>query len=59
MASFYLAWTTPLPIAYHLAAIFIALLVIYAHRSNIQRLIDGNENRFEKVRILHRWLENR
>ena len=49
----------PLPIAYHLAAIFIALLVIYAHRSNIQRLIDGNENRFEKVRILHRWLENR
>lgn len=47
----------PLPIAYHIAAGLITLLVIYAHRSNIQRMVAGNENRFEKARLLHRWLQ--
>ncbi|MEM9304150.1 MAG: glycerol-3-phosphate 1-O-acyltransferase PlsY [Pseudomonadota bacterium] len=28
-----------------------ALLVIYAHRSNIRRLFEGTENRFDRVRV--------
>jgi glycerol-3-phosphate acyltransferase PlsY len=30
-----------------LAALFIAMLVVWRHRSNIRRLIDGTENRFK------------
>ena len=30
----------------------LALVVIFAHRSNIDRLLKGKENRFEKVRLL-------
>lgn len=32
----------------------VAIVVMYAHRSNIKRLIDGTENRFEKVRLFKR-----
>ena len=35
-------------------SIFIAVFMIYAHRSNIRRMIDGNENRFEKIMIFRR-----
>jgi glycerol-3-phosphate acyltransferase PlsY len=47
----------PLPLGYHIAAIGLSLLVVYAHRSNIQRMLAGNENRFQKARLLHRWLK--
>jgi glycerol-3-phosphate acyltransferase PlsY len=29
----------------------LSLMVIYAHRQNIQRLLEGNENRFENLRL--------
>lgn len=32
------------------------LLVVYTHRANIRRMLDGNENRFEKAMLLHRLL---
>ena len=32
----------------------LATFIIFAHRSNIQRIIKGTENRFEKARIFHR-----
>ena len=32
----------------------LAVFIIYTHRSNIKRMIEGNENRFEKARIFHR-----
>jgi len=35
-------------------SIIIAVFIFYTHRSNIKRLIAGNENRFEKLRILAR-----
>lgn len=35
-----------------------AALIVFAHRGNIARLIRGEENRFEKARILH-WLKRR
>jgi glycerol-3-phosphate acyltransferase PlsY len=30
-----------------LATLFIAMLVIWRHRTNIRRLLDGSENRFK------------
>jgi len=35
-----------------------SLLLIYAHRSNIKRLMTGTENRFEKVRIFSRKISS-
>ncbi len=32
------------------------LLVVWKHRRNLLNLARGQENRFEKARILHRWL---
>jgi glycerol-3-phosphate acyltransferase PlsY len=32
----------------------LALLILFTHRSNIGRLIRGEENRFERVRIFRR-----
>jgi glycerol-3-phosphate acyltransferase PlsY len=29
----------------------LSLLVLYAHRQNIQRLVEGNENKFENLRL--------
>lgn len=37
-------------------AIFIAMLVVFAHRANIGRLWRGEEHRFERARLLHRLL---
>lgn len=31
-----------------------ALLILYTHRANVKRLREGNENRFERVRVLAR-----
>jgi glycerol-3-phosphate acyltransferase PlsY len=35
---------------------FMAMLVLFKHRENIVRLARGDENRFEKLRVLGRWL---
>jgi glycerol-3-phosphate acyltransferase PlsY len=35
-------------------AIPIALLIVYRHRSNIRRLVKGEENRFEKLMLFRR-----
>mgnify|MGYP006305834035 CR=1 FL=1 len=32
----------------------LALLILFTHRSNIRRLLRGEENRFERIRIFHR-----
>jgi len=32
----------------------LAAFIVYTHRSNIQRMLQGNENRFEKAMILRR-----
>ena len=32
----------------------ISLFIIFTHRSNIRRMLDGNENRFEKVMIFRK-----
>ncbi len=37
-----------------LFGVTVALLMLWTHRSNIQRLLQGAENRFERVRI-NRW----
>lgn len=37
-------------------ALAIALLIAFTHRSNIVRLVRGEEYRFEKARLLHRLL---
>ncbi len=36
-------------------AVAAALLLLFTHRANIARLRAGNESRFEKARLLHRW----
>ncbi len=37
-------------------ALFIAALIVFAHRANIVRLWRGEEYRFERARLLHRLL---
>ena len=34
--------------------IIISLFIIFTHRSNIQRMLNGNENRFEKAMIFRK-----
>ena len=36
---------------------FMMALVVFKHRDNIQRLIAGEESRFEKLRVIGRWLD--
>lgn len=36
---------------------FMALLVVFKHRENIGRLFAGTESRFDKFRILGKWLD--
>lgn len=36
---------------------FMAALVVFKHRENIGRLVAGNESRFEKLRVIGRWLD--
>ncbi|MDE2150127.1 MAG: glycerol-3-phosphate 1-O-acyltransferase PlsY [Gammaproteobacteria bacterium] len=35
------------------------LLTLYTHRDNLRRLLAGRESRFERARLLGRWLERR
>ena len=44
----------PLPPALGALAIALAVLLVFTHRSNLSRLLDGTENRFEKARLLKR-----
>lgn len=41
--------------ALRIFAVASALLLLFTHRANIARLRAGNESRFEKARLLHRW----
>lgn len=53
------AWATaagPPRLAFALAA---AALIAFTHRGNLARLRAGNENRFEKARVLHRLFVRR
>jgi glycerol-3-phosphate acyltransferase PlsY len=45
---------SPLPPVLGLFAIAIATTLIFTHRSNLARLRDGSENRFERARLLKR-----
>lgn len=40
-------------------AVLCALFLVFTHRANIARLRAGTESRFERVRVLARWLERR
>lgn len=36
---------------------FMAALVVFKHRENIARLIGGSESRFDKFRVIGKWLD--
>ncbi len=40
-------------------AIVVAALLVFTHRSNIARLRAGTESRFERARVLGRWLSKK
>lgn len=40
-------------------AVAIATFLVFTHRANIQRMRNGTENRFERIRIVGRWFERR
>ena len=42
-----------------LFTVAMALLVTFKHRENIRRLLRGDEHRFEKARLIGRWLDRR
>lgn len=44
----------PLPNAYAMFALATAVLIVFAHRSNMQRLLNGTENRFNTQKIWRR-----
>ena len=44
----------PLPLSLGFAAIALAILLVFTHRSNLARLRSGTENRFERARVLKR-----
>lgn len=52
--SMWLLGPEPLPAPLGWMAIALAVLLVYTHRSNLTRLKDGSENRFEKARLLRR-----
>lgn len=36
---------------------FMAALVVFKHRENIERLVRGDESRFDKLRVIGKWLD--
>lgn len=44
-----------LPIVVFVAALL--AFIVFTHRSNVGRLLAGNESRFAKVMVVHRWLK--
>lgn len=49
-----LAWLWAMPPWAVAFALFAAAFLLFTHRSNLVRLLQGSENRFERVRIWHR-----
>lgn len=49
-------WLAPAPLspALGLLALALALLIVYTHRGNLARLLQGTEYRFERARLLKR-----
>jgi acyl phosphate:glycerol-3-phosphate acyltransferase len=43
------------PWSLRLLALFLLALIVFAHRANIARLYRGEEHRFVRARLLHRW----
>lgn len=43
--------------AWRCASIIIPGFLIYTHRDNLRRLGAGSENRFERIRVIGRWLD--
>ena len=41
------------PLNYFYFSIAMSLLIIFTHRSNIKRMIKGEENQFKKIMILN------
>lgn len=39
-----------------IAAVVVALFLLWTHRANLRRLLAGNEHRFERARVLGRWM---
>jgi glycerol-3-phosphate acyltransferase PlsY len=54
----WVAFTTPQGLASPLGGfvLLMSVLTVFKHRENIQRLFRGTEHRFERARILGRWL---
>lgn len=52
--SMWLLGPDPLPPALGVLAIALAVLLIFTHRSNLTRMLNRTENRFEKARLLRR-----
>ena len=49
------AYIFEVPDTYLYFSILMSLFIIFTHRSNIQRIITGNENRFEKIMFFKRF----
>jgi glycerol-3-phosphate acyltransferase PlsY len=43
------------PPAGYIFSILVALLIFYTHRANIRRLINGTENRFNKIQLRRKF----
>lgn len=50
-----LSVTAPL-MQWLLFSLTVGALISFTHRSNLQRLASGTEHRFQRARLLHRWL---
>ena len=48
------AWWQGSTLPGHVFALSAAIFLAWTHRSSLKRLRDGNEHRFERVRLLHR-----
>lgn len=54
------AWFLVAPALQPLFVVVSALLAVFVawtHRDNLRRLVAGNENRFERARLIGRWLD--
>ncbi len=52
--------TPPAPVAaWQYASVIIPAFLIFTHRDNLRRLCAGSENRFERARVIGRWLDRR
>jgi len=48
LSLFRYVWQQPVSVIYYYFSFFAALLILFTHRSNIKRLLNGTENRFGK-----------